>query len=462
MRLGGIALPIDDTIAAISTPIGRGGIGIVRVSGPLAKNIAEKAFVSKSGKEPGHFQLRYGQVMDGGNVLDEALLSFMEGPHSYTAQDMVEFSCHGGFASVRSILELVVRLGARLAEPGEFTKRAYLNGRIDLSQAEAVLELIDAKTKHAQLGASGRLSGSLSRKVKSSRDRILGLQARIEVSLDFPEYDDEAVSSEDILEACLDVRKDLGSLIESFDRGRLLDEGLKVAIAGRPNVGKSSLLNALVNEDRAIVADLPGTTRDVLSEFIHLGGMPLKIMDTAGIRQSRDAVELLGVGKSMQAVRDADLVLYVVDSSMGITDDDRRVWELVKAKPALGAANKSDLDVKPGFLEACAEIGIRFISMNAKDGEGLGELKDAIQEMFFTGGIEAGADEVFVNIRQKAGLDKALKSVDAAVAGARANVSPDLISIDLADAYKSLGLIIGEEASDDLVDKIFADFCVGK
>jgi tRNA modification GTPase len=455
-------MPLDDTIAAISTPMGRGGIGIVRISGPLARSVLERIFEPKRGQQPGNFTVRYGRVHDDGAIIDECLASLMLAPASYTTQDIVELSCHGGLASVRKILALALRHGARMAEPGEFTKRAFLNGRIDLSQAEAVLELIDAKTRHAQQSASGKLSGSLSKKVKGARGKILDLQAKIEVSIDFPEYEDEAVSHDEILEEADAAIADMDSLLASFDRGRLLNEGLKVAIAGKPNVGKSSLLNCLMSEDRAIVADIPGTTRDVLSELIHLGGMPLRIMDTAGIRQSKDELELMGVSKSMEAVSSADLVLWVIDSSQAITEEDLGVWDIVKDKAVLGISNKSDLPRHPDAAAIEERFKIPFISMNAKDGEGISSLQDKLSEMFFGGEIEAHADDVFVNLRQKSSLEKAMQSLKQAAYAARERVPADLVSVLLADAFRFLGEITGEEVGDDLIDKIFSDFCIGK
>ncbi|MDR1538203.1 MAG: tRNA uridine-5-carboxymethylaminomethyl(34) synthesis GTPase MnmE [Clostridiales bacterium] len=456
-------MPLTDTIAAISTPLGRGGIGIVRISGSEALGILDKIFIPKGGRKPKSYSMRYGFAMDGQTVIDEVLASVMLGPNSYTTEDVVEINCHGGMRAVRSVLELALRSGARLAEPGEFTKRAFINGRIDLIQVEAVMELIDAKSRKAEESAARRLAGSLSRKISSVRERILTLQARIEVSIDYPEYEDEEIGSLEVRREAEAAMEDLKSLIACFERGRVFSEGLKVVIAGKPNVGKSSLLNALMNEDRAIVADIPGTTRDVLSEAASLAGVPVKLMDTAGLRTPEDAIESLGVGKSIEALEDSDLAIWVVDSSEALSEEDAEACAKLEGKKVIIVANKNDLPKAASMDELRTLIPeAPIVSVCAKDGLGLDGLESEISKMFLSGEAEMDDSEIYINARQRQSAAKALESLEKAARAAGEGQAVDLISIDLTDACDSLGEITGETAGDSLVDKIFKEFCVGK
>lgn len=454
-----------DTIAAVATAPVEAGIGVVRISGPEALRVGDRAFRPRRGRplsERRSHSVAYGWVVNtDGQRVDEALALVMLGPHSYTGEDVVELQCHGGAVAVRRVLEVALEAGARLAEPGEFTRRAFLNGRIDLSQAEAVVEVIRAKTDRAMEAAVRQLEGSFSHAIREVRERLLGVAAQLEAEIDFPELELETESREALLEGCSWSLERIGVLLRNVRRGDLLRNGLRVVLAGRPNVGKSSLLNRLVGKDRAIVTAVPGTTRDVIEEWVSLGGVPVLYADTAGIRETEDEVERFGVDRSREMLRRADLILWVVDAGSGLTAEDLALREqLPSSKPVIGVLNKTDL-VDPAALDAlAAELkGLRLIQVSALSGAGIEELERAVLE-------EAGAldmEEGFVATeRQGDALRRAADALRSALATAEAGYGPDLISVDVRAAWSALGEITGDTVDEDLLDQIFSRFCIGK
>lgn len=457
---------LDDTIAAISTPIGAAGIGIVRVSGRNAIPVVEKMFSSKKKKmtdAPSHSML-YGHIVDPeGKVIDEVLVSVMRAPHSFTAEDVVEINCHGGVVAVRKTLETVLRAGARPAEPGEFSKRAFLNGRIDLAQAESIMDLISAKTERSLKVAVSQLEGALSAAIKAIRTEILGLLAHIEAGIDFPEHDLEDISRIQIGQKTKLILDKVKKLIDSAETGKVFREGLKTVIIGKPNVGKSSLLNALLKETRAIVTDIPGTTRDAIEEIVSIRGIPLKLVDTAGIRETEDIVEKIGVEKTMELFGEADLVLFMIDASTGLTADDREIFPLLKGKNRLLIINKTDIKKDIDLSEAENQIDAEnVIEMSLFQGKGLDRLEERIETMVYAG-LASGQEELLVtNIRHKNALEEASLSIEEVLKALAANLPTDCIAIDLKTAWDKLGEITGETVEDDLVTQIFTRFCIGK
>lgn len=456
----------QDTIAAIATAMSSAGIGIIRISGPEAFSIAEKVFRPKKeskklSQEPA-YTIHYGTIWDEEEMLDEVLVLLMRGPHSYTAEDTVEIDCHGGVLVMRRILEAVIRQGARPAEPGEFTKRAFLNGRLDLSQAEAVMDLIEAKNEMALKSSVSQLRGSIQKKVKEIREAVLYEVAFIESALDDPEHislDGYPERLEAIVQKLLEEVK---KLLLSSDNGRILKEGIKTVIVGKPNAGKSSLLNALVGEERAIVTEIAGTTRDVLEEHIQLNGVHLNILDTAGIRSTEDVVEKIGVSKAMEHMEDADLILYVVDASIPLTEEDETIMQRISHKKAVVLLNKSDLEmhVTKEQMEQCLSHPI--IQISAKEELGIEELERAVADLFFQGELSFN-DEIYItNLRHKTNLEEAKNSLQMVLESIENQMPEDFFSIDLMNAYAALGLIIGEEVEEDLVNEIFGKFCMGK
>lgn len=459
---------IDDTITAISTPIGAAGIGIVRISGKNAVEIAKKLF---SGKKPVDLdaveshKLVYGYVLEPetGNVMDEVLLSVMPAPHSFTAENVVEINCHGGVVAVRKTLECVINAGARLAEPGEFTKRAFLNGRIDLAQAESVMDLINAKTEKSLKVAVRQLAGGLSAKVKDIRQALLKTMAYIEAGIDFPEHDIEELSREQITVAVREVMDEVEQMVDSADSGKILREGLKTVILGKPNVGKSSLLNALLREKRAIVTDVPGTTRDVIEEFVNIRGIPLNIIDTAGIRETEDLVEKIGVEKTKQVLDEADLVLFMLDAVAGVNAEDRRIAELVSGKTAFLLINKTDVreELDLGGLSNLVE-GMTRVKLSLKTGKGLEELKNGIAETVLDGQVDPGEGVMVTNIRHQKALTSARDSLREVLKTLQLGMPTDCVAIDLRNAWEKLGEISGDTLDEDIIDRIFSEFCIGK
>lgn len=454
-----------DTIAAIATSMSSSGIGIIRISGEEAFFVIDRIFRKKNGGKINTDQthtIQYGYIFDGDKMVDEVIVLIMKGPHSYTAEDTIEIDCHGGILVMKKILETVIRYGARLAEPGEFTKRAFLNGRIDLSQAEAVIDVINAKNEYALQSSVKQLNGEISRRIQSLREKIIYEIAFIESALDDPEHISLDGYGEILKEKLPPIMEELEEMIESSDNGRIMTEGIRTVIMGKPNVGKSSLLNTLVGEERAIVTEIAGTTRDILEEHIYLQGISLHVVDTAGIRDTDDMVEQIGVSRAKKEAEEADLIIYVVDGSIPLDENDRKIIHIIRDRKALILLNKSDLAqiVEREQLEALT--GHPVISISAKEKTGIEKLEKEILSMFYKGEIDFN-DQVYVtNIRHKTALMESLESLKMVCKAIEDQVPEDFYSIDLMNAYEQLGSIIGEAVEDDLVDEIFGKFCMGK
>ena len=454
-----------DTIAAIATAMTSSGIGIIRISGGQAFEVIEKIFKKKNGGKidlSRSHTVQYGYICDQDEVIDEVLVLIMKGPHSYTAEDTVEIDCHGGVLMMKKILETVIQYGARPAEPGEFTKRAFLNGRIDLSQAEAVIDVINAQNEYALKSSVSQLKGKMSEKVKALREKIIYEIAYLESALDDPEHISLDGYGEELAKKLEPMVKELERLIASADNGKVMSEGVKTVILGKPNAGKSSLMNVLVGEERAIVTDIAGTTRDTLEEHIRLRGISLNVVDTAGIRDTEDVVEKIGVTKARTAAEDADLIIYVVDASVPLDENDRDIIEMIRNRKAVVLLNKTDLEQVVSVEELEKQTGHRVIPVSAKEETGIEELEKEIQSMFYQGDIDFN-DEVYVtNIRHKTALTESLSSLKLVQKSIEDGMPEDFYSIDLMNAYEQLGTIIGEAVEDDLVNEIFSKFCMGK
>lgn len=453
------------TIAAISTAMSNSGIGIVRMSGEEAVEIAERIYKGKNekklSKQPTH-TIHYGYIVDGEDTIDEVLVMLMRGPHSYTGEDTVEINCHGGVYVVRRILETVIKYGARPADPGEFTKRAFLNGKMDLSQAEAVGDLISSKNEYALRSSVSQLKGNIKKEIQKIREEILYHTAFIETALDDPEHISVDGYGEKLEVVVEDHMKSLKHLLSTCDDGRMIKEGIKTVIVGKPNAGKSSLLNSLVGKERAIVTDIAGTTRDILEEQINLNGISLNVIDTAGIRKTDDIVEKIGVDRAKESIKDADLVIYVVDSSRELSNEDDDIIELIKEKNTIILLNKMDLAPVVTKDEMLKLSDKKVISISAKENRGIDELEETIKDMFFHGKIEMN-DEVYItNVRHKTALKNAYDSLELVKKSIENQMPEDFYSIDLMNAYEELGTIIGESVEDDLVNEIFSKFCMGK
>ena len=451
----------SDTICAIATGMGQSAIGIIRISGEDAIEKADKIFRGKRKlSELQSFTASFGGIYDGDKKLDEVIALVMRGPHTYTTEDTVELDCHGGPLVMKRVTELLIREGIRPAEPGEFTKRAFLGGRIDMTEAEAVMDVISAENDMALASSLEQLSGSLREKTVSLRDRILHETAFIESAIDDPEnysLDGYSEKLDDIIEG---LSKEIESLISTSDEGRIIREGIRTAIVGRPNVGKSSIMNMLTGTDRAIVTDIEGTTRDTLEEYINLGGITLKLIDTAGIRDTEDVVEKIGVDRAIESMEAADLIMLVLDSSESLTDNDRELISRLRDKRYIVLINKSDLAQKLDTAELGELQNVLYIS--AKSGRGLDEIRETIREMFFKNEIDFNNQLYITNARHKAALVRAAESLGRVRESIGAGVGEDFYTIDMMAAYESLGEIIGETLEDDLADKIFKDFCMGK
>ncbi|WP_143318195.1 tRNA uridine-5-carboxymethylaminomethyl(34) synthesis GTPase MnmE [Clostridium sp. HBUAS56017] len=455
-----------DTICGIATPIGEGGISIIRISGSKSLEIIGNVFKGINNvdiKDMKSYTMRYGWIceLDSKNVIDEVIISYMKGPKSFTAEDVIEVNCHGGVVSTNKVLEEVIKAGCRIAEPGEFTKRAFLNGRIDLPQAEAVIDIIRAKTDLSMKAALMQSSGYLSREINKLREYMLNTLALIEYSIDFTEDDEEVDESIPIkiLDQLNKAISEMNILIKGADEGRIIRDGLNLAIIGKPNVGKSSLLNALLKEKRAIVTDIPGTTRDVIEEFINLDGIPVKVIDTAGIRETEDVVEKIGVERSKEKIDEADLIILVIDSSRKLDKEDEEIIDYIKDKKYIVLLNKVDLDTKVKDEEL---VGLSdVIRISAKSGYGINDLKKKIKDMFFSGEVDTES-LIISNNRHKQALYRALENCNIAREKVKLNEYLDLISIYVTSAMKALGEITGAELEEDLVNKIFSEFCVGK
>ncbi|HEX9113708.1 MAG TPA: tRNA uridine-5-carboxymethylaminomethyl(34) synthesis GTPase MnmE [Nitrospirota bacterium] len=453
----------QDTICAVSTPPGEGGIGIVRVSGRDALVLVSKVFRSKSGKgleKASSHTIHYGHVIDPatGETVDESMVSVMRAPASYTREDIVEINCHGGMVPLWRTMSLLIEGGARQAEPGEFTKRAFLNGRIDLVQAEAVMDIIRAKTELSHKAANDLLLGGLSAEIGGLRERLISLIASVEAGIDFPEEDIDTGAGPTPAEDARRLLDGMDSVLASCTYGRIIRDGFAAAIVGRPNVGKSSLLNALLKQNRAIVTEVPGTTRDVLEEYLNISGVPIKVLDTAGIRHAHDVVEQEGVRRSLEAIRSADIVLVILDGSMVLTPEDRRVLDETRGRNAVAVINKSDLPRKLEPLE-WPEVQI---SLSCKSGEGIDDLRKAVAEPVMKGAAGQREHPWAVNRRHRTALEQARGGLEKALESIEADLSPEFIALDLREALDHLGLIIGATYTDDILDRIFNDFCIGK
>ncbi len=455
-----------DTIAAIATAMSNSGIGIVRISGEEAFLIADRIFRPKKGEkkvsEMESHTVHYGYIMDGEETIDEVLLLVMRAPKTYTCEDVVEIDCHGGILVMRRLLDTVLKYGARPAEPGEFTKRAFLNGRIDLSQAESVIDVINAKNDLALKSSVSQLKGSVLEKIRDIRQTLLHELAFIESALDDPEHYSLDGYTGELEEKMDDILNRTQKLLDSADNGKMLKEGINTVIVGKPNAGKSSLLNILVGEDRAIVTEIAGTTRDILEEQIQIGSVGLNIIDTAGIRDTEDVVEKIGVSRSKEYMNKADLVIYVVDSSTQLDENDREIISSIQDKKAIVLLNKSDLEMKTTKEQLASVLEKPCLIISAKERRGIEELEQLIEEMFFSGKISFN-DEVYItNARQKNALAEAVKSLQMVIGSIRDGMPEDFLTIDMMSAYDELGTIIGEVVGEDLVNEIFSKFCMGK
>ena len=456
----------EDTIAAIATPGSGSGIGVIRISGENAIEVADKIFQPKNRNkrlpEQPTYTIHYGNIVDGDKLLDEVIVLLMRGPHSYTAEDTVEIDCHGGTFVMRKILELVIRNGARPAEPGEFTKRAFLNGRIDLSQAEAVMDVIEAKNNYALQSSLGQLKGSLLEMIREMREKILYEIAYIESALDDPEHISLDGYPVKLGEKVDNLLKIAGDLLKSSQNGRVLREGIRTVIVGKPNAGKSSLMNVLVGSNRAIVTDMAGTTRDILEEQIQLKGLNLNIVDTAGIRKTDDPVEKIGVERAKKAMLDADLILYVVDSSADLDENDEEIISFLQDQNAIILLNKADLPSALTVEKMQERLQKPTVSISAREETGMDELSDLIEHMFLSGEISFNDQVYLTNMRHQAAMEQVQSSLMKVKESISLGMPEDFFSIDLMDAYEALGSIIGESVGEDLVNEIFSKFCMGK
>ena len=452
---------MDDCIAAISSATGEAGIGIVRMTGESCVDVLNSVFKKMNeNADIINRKMTYGHIVDDNEIVDEVLVCFMKAPHTYTREDVVEIYTHGGVVAVRKVLEVLLKNGARLAEAGEFTKRAFLNGRIDLSQAEAIIDMIKAKTDKAYSVSMKQLEGSVNRNIKQLRDKLLDMLSHVEYSINFTEDMQDELDNTPVLNEGKVVLDKLKKLSESANRGRIIRDGINTTIIGKPNVGKSSLLNALLKENRAIVTDIPGTTRDVIEEYIDLNGISLKINDTAGIRDTEDIVEKIGVEKSVSFISDSDLIIAIFDSSREFDDEDKKILNLIRDKKSIVLLNKIDLESAFDFDENLENMEV--IRTSIKQNEGIEDLENKIIEMFNDGYIEANNDNVITNIRHRDIINKAISSLESSLNDMESGVPIDCFEVDLRNAWEILGEITGETVDDDVLNKIFKDFCIGK
>ncbi|WP_370622203.1 tRNA uridine-5-carboxymethylaminomethyl(34) synthesis GTPase MnmE [Bacillus sp. JCM 19034] len=455
-----------DTIAAISTALGEGAIGIVRLSGDQAIQVADKMYKGKQAlTDVASHTIVYGYIVDPktGERIEESMVTVMRAPKTFTCEDVVEINCHGGIMSVNRVLQLALRLGARLAEPGEFTKRAFLNGRIDLSQAEAVMDLIRAKTDRAMDVALHQVEGRLSKHINELRQALLETVAHVEVNIDYPEYDAELMTHGLLREKAEYVKKEINKLLVTASQGKVLREGISTAIIGRPNVGKSSLMNSLVHDTKAIVTDIPGTTRDVIEEYVNVRGVPLRLIDTAGIRETEDIVERIGVERSRQVLQEADLILLVLNYGEELSDEDRALFAAVKAMNVIIIVNKTDIEQKIDLDEIKRLAENRpVITTSLLHDKGIDELEEAIASLFFAGSIEHDDMTYISNSRHIALLEQAKSTIEDAIEAIEMDVPIDLVQIDITRAWELLGEIIGDSVQESLIDQLFSQFCLGK
>ena len=460
---------INETIAAAATAPGEAGIGIIRISGPEACEILKRVFRYKSGKIPESFEPRrmiYGEIRDGSEMIDEAMVVYMKAPHTYTGEEVAEIQCHGSPITLRQILSLVIREGASPAERGEFTKRAFLNGRIDLSEAEAVIDVIRAKSRAGSRAAVAQLSGRLSGRIKEIRKKMADLSARIAAEIEYPEEDLEELEYKDILLAIDDIYSDVKALSDTASAGKIMKDGCRVALAGRPNVGKSSLMNYLLRENRAIVTDIPGTTRDTIEEFADLDGIPVRITDTAGIRDSEDKIEMIGVEKSREAIENSDIVIFLLDSSGEITEEDRRIFPLLAGRNCIIALNKSDLVPVLTPDRVLKETGLPeetpVVVLSAETGSGIRQLTEEMKKMIYGGELNVGSDIMIADARHEELIKETMQYLNDARSMLAGGEALDFADSDLRSAWMALGEITGEAVGDDIVEEIFSRFCLGK
>ncbi|MCI9099757.1 MAG: tRNA uridine-5-carboxymethylaminomethyl(34) synthesis GTPase MnmE [Lachnospiraceae bacterium] len=455
-----------DTIAAISTAVSASGIGIIRVSGNRAVEIADQVYRSKKKNwnlsDAETHTIHYGHIYDGGEMVDEVLVMLMRAPRTFTGEDTVEIDCHGGVYAMKRVLETVLKQGARIAEPGEFTKRAFLNGRLDLSQAEAVMDVIQSKNQHALNNSIRQLKGSVKQKITEIRQKILYETAYIEAALDDPEHMSLDGFDDRLLDTVEEQKDRIEQLLSTSEDGKMIQEGIRTVIVGKPNAGKSSLLNVLLGEERAIVTEIAGTTRDTLEEYIHMGGVTLRLVDTAGIRRTSDVVESIGVDKALNQAEQADLILYVADASVPLDESDYQIMDMITGKQAIIILNKSDLPEKVSARELERLTGKQVITVSAKEETGLEELKSQIESMFFQGKLHLPEDVYITNLRHKKLLQEAAESLNQVLDSLHAHMPEDFYSIDLMSAYEALGSILGESVDEDVINEIFHKFCVGK
>ena len=455
----------DDTIAAVATAMGEGGIGIVRISGERALEILNKVFCSVKKSPVENRKLTYGFVEDNftGEKIDEVMAVYMKAPHSYTAEDVVEIQCHGSIVSLRKILALILKNGARLAEPGEFTKRAFLNGRLDLSQAEAVIDLIRAKSDKTFDVALSQLEGSFSKKIKEIRADLVDILVNITVNIDYPDEDIEVITYENLISGLEAVKAKIDSMLSTADTGRILREGLNIAIIGKPNVGKSSLMNALLRETRAIVTEIPGTTRDTIEEALTIRNIPVKLTDTAGIRHTDDVIEKIGIEKSKESFNKADLIIFMVDNARPLDDEDREIIEYIGDRKVIVIINKTDLESRLNRNEIEEKLpGAIIIEAAVAKDQGISILEDEIEKLVFDGRVKQNDSMMVTNVRHKALLEEASSALKDASSMAEAGEALEFLDIDVNRAYEALGEIIGEAVNEDIINEVFARFCLGK
>lgn len=456
-----------DTITSISTPMGEGAIAIVRLSGPDAISIADSIYKGKKQlSEVDSHTINYGHILDpdSGEIVEEVMAAVMRAPKTFTREDIVEINCHGGLVTVNRVLELTLSNGARMADPGEFTKRAFLHGRIDLSQAEAVMDFIRSKTERASKVALGQMEGRLSELIKGLRQSILEILAQVEVNIDYPEYDDvEEATSQFLLKEAANIEQEIDKLLKTGQQGQIMREGLSTVIVGKPNVGKSSMLNNLIQDNKAIVTEVAGTTRDVLEEYVNVRGVPLRLVDTAGIRETEDIVEKIGVERSRKALSEADLILFVLNYNESLTESDYQLFEAIKNEDFIVIINKTDLEQHLDMDELKEMIGDHpIVQTSMVEQQGIEELEQKISELFFGGQVQSQDMTYVSNSRHIALLKDAKSSINDAIHSAEEGIPIDIVQIDLIKTWELLGEVIGEEASESLIDQLFSQFCLGK
>ncbi|WP_040928945.1 tRNA uridine-5-carboxymethylaminomethyl(34) synthesis GTPase MnmE [Nosocomiicoccus massiliensis] len=455
-----------DTISSISTPVGEGAIAIVRLSGDEAIDIADRLYKGKKSlKEVDSHTINYGHIVDPktNEVIEEVMVAVMRAPRTYTREDIVEINCHGGIHTINHILQLTLQNGAEMAEPGEFTKRAFLNGRIDLSQAEGIMDFIRSKTDDASKIANQQMQGRLKEYIEHLRQEILVVLAQVEVNIDYPEYDDvEEATTRQLLEASRTIKTEIEDLLKSSREGRILREGLNTVIVGKPNVGKSSLLNYLIQDNRAIVTDIAGTTRDILEEYVNVNGIPLKLTDTAGIRETEDIVEKIGVERSREALQNAELILYLLDHTTGFSEEDKEILNNLKDRNVIIIVNKTDLDGKIDIDTLKSDYDFPVVLTSVTKGTGIKDLEESIKELFFSGGVSIQDSTYVSNNRHIHLLEQAHRSIIDAIEAAEMDIPVDMIQIDLVKTWQLLGEVIGQDVSEELIDQLFSQFCLGK